>query len=628
MISLLDGKYQYILAEATQSLTLLPNMEPEPLDDLWLGSVIIPRTQGVCEHVLNIGDMIAEPISVSSNIQALVINDLRKDSRFGDRSYVRCDPGARFYAGVPLRSPWGTIIGAYCVFGNEPRDGVTQDELLALQGLATTVMKYLEASKAKESHRRYEQMLHGLASFVTGEASIHPYVHRRQLPLVDSSPQKSTQSTNNTEDTPATQLERDQKPKNKKRPRLASKSYPSARKRSTTSLQESMLPPGARTMFSRAANIMRESIDVCGCIIFDASVATFGGAINAPHRRKSAESQLESISNASSDTSSSYMSESDQPSPPGEPWGIGRPLPNSGGDGVMEKKLCDVLGFSYRNPPSKESDTCCAELAESDLKRLLRRYPSGHVFNVSSPSGTSPPNSSEAPHLHTTEISPTGKNSIMIKKLLEIAPGARDIAILPLWDYQRDRWFAGCLCWSTEPKRALYPDVDLIYLQAFGNSIMMELSRLDAITSDRAKTAFVASISHELRCPLHGILGGVQLLQGTRIDAYQASMLDSVAVCGKTLLDTVDHVLDFAKVNAFSRLPLTKAKDGQIRLVGSQGGQDPNEPASLSADVDLATLIEEVVETVFVGQAHRGVLSRLEQLVDQNVVVRAFTLVG
>ena len=40
---------------------------------------------------------------------------------------------------------------------------------------------------------------------------------------------------------------------------------------------------------------------------------------------------------------------------------------------------------------------------------------------------------------------------------------------------------------------------DLPYLKAFGNSIMTELARMDASTSDRAKAKFISSISHELR---------------------------------------------------------------------------------------------------------------------------------
>lgn len=57
---------------------------------------------------------------------------------------------------------------------------------------------------------------------------------------------------------------------------------------------------------------------------------------------------------------------------------------------------------------------------------------------------------------------------------------------------------------------------------------MTELARLDAINLHMAKTTFVASISHELRSPLHGVLGSIQFLQDTALDAFQVSMLSKL----------------------------------------------------------------------------------------------------
>jgi signal transduction histidine kinase len=75
-------------------------------------------------------------------------------------------------------------------------------------------------------------------------------------------------------------------------------------------------------------------------------------------------------------------------------------------------------------------------------------------------------------------------------------------------------------------------------MAAFGNSIMAELARVDAVKADQAKTQFISSISHELRSPLHGILGGVELLQASGKDSFQKSMLNTINTCGRTLLDT------------------------------------------------------------------------------------------
>ncbi|KAL1628296.1 hypothetical protein SLS54_001869 [Diplodia seriata] len=290
-------------------------------------------------------------------------------------------------------------------------------------------------------------------------------------------------------------------------------------------------------MFSRAASIMRESIDLCGCIIFDASVATYGAAIDLPYAERSAESQLDSSPKTSPAAPKNDYG-SHELSPNEEYFRIGTQTSSSDGDGLSDRKMCEILGVSLKEStgmPIYDSETFCPDLAEKDLKKLLKKFPSGHIFN------------------------------------------------------------------------------------AFGNSIMMELSRLDAITSDRAKTTFVASISHELRCPLHGILGGVQFLQDTSLDTYQAGMLDSVAMCGKTLLDTIDHVLDFAKINTFTRQPLkdcSSRRQDPIDLTVRKGSQSLSEPANLFANIDLAMLTEEVIEAVFVGHSHLGASIRLEKMED------------
>ena len=75
-----------------------------------------------------------------------------------------------------------------------------------------------------------------------------------------------------------------------------------------------------------------------------------------------------------------------------------------------------------------------------------------------------------------------------------------------------------------------------------GSTIMTEHARLDALASERAKVDLLGSISHELRSPLHGILGCVELLEGSSQTAFQTEMLDSIETCGRTLLETIEQV--------------------------------------------------------------------------------------
>ena len=64
---------------------------------------------------------------------------------------------------------------------------------------------------------------------------------------------------------------------------------------------------------------------------------------------------------------------------------------------------------------------------------------------------------------------------------------------------------------------------------------------------------FVVSISHELRTPLHGILAAAELLSDTQLNHTQSSFLQTVQACGTSLVETVNHVLDFTKLSGNSK---------------------------------------------------------------------------
>jgi len=70
-----------------------------------------------------------------------VVEDLRTDPRFDDNETLAA-AGIRFYAGAPLRTPEGAVIGTFCLQHDEPRSFDGRDrELLAL--LAEEAMEQL-----------------------------------------------------------------------------------------------------------------------------------------------------------------------------------------------------------------------------------------------------------------------------------------------------------------------------------------------------------------------------------------------------------------------------------------------------------------------------------------------------
>lgn len=75
-------------------------------------------------------------------------------------------------------------------------------------------------------------------------------------------------------------------------------------------------------------------------------------------------------------------------------------------------------------------------------------------------------------------------------------------------------------------------------------------ARLAAEAADRAKSAFLARMSHEMRTPLHGVLGFARLLlsQADPTDAETQDALRQIEDAGGRLLALVDDVLELARL--------------------------------------------------------------------------------
>lgn len=75
-------------------------------------------------------------------------------------------------------------------------------------------------------------------------------------------------------------------------------------------------------------------------------------------------------------------------------------------------------------------------------------------------------------------------------------------------------------------------------------------AEIEAQRANEAKSVFLARMSHEIRTPLNGVLGVLQLLQGTPLDAQQSEFTETIRASGETLLTIINDILDLSKIEA------------------------------------------------------------------------------
>ena len=78
----------------------------------------------------------------------------------------------------------------------------------------------------------------------------------------------------------------------------------------------------------------------------------------------------------------------------------------------------------------------------------------------------------------------------------------------------------------------------------------LEKSRDDADMANRAKSAFLATMSHEVRTPLNAIIGMTDLALRTDLNTEQRQYLEIAMQSSESLLELLNNILDFAKIES------------------------------------------------------------------------------
>ncbi|APA15360.1 hypothetical protein sscle_14g101300 [Sclerotinia sclerotiorum 1980 UF-70] len=618
-ISLMDTHNQYIIAEATRSVSLHTRDLTKPGDEIFLGARILDMHWGICPNTIQIFTAKDDTGNVKTNLVTAnqtryVMNDLAAIEKYKTRPYIAEWPYMRYYAEVPIYSPENIVIGTYCVVDNKPRyEGLDDDGLEILNEIARAIMRHLVLIEKQDHLERGEKMVKGLGFFVAGKSNLGEGLE--DCSLNERNPQNECNSragdttgissmSRKQTDICQTQISSVSTPHQAKgssclsgfdKPIMMEKNRPSISRSSSaeSARQASFASTRLKQLFSRASQLILEAMNLDGVVFVDACFRDSASKIASKNR------SLPSVGlNGPQDLAQN---------------GNGIKIPlfpidiKSEGKRPVKPLKSDLLGCKVRRHQnfSQLDDLTDITLLQATVKGLMTCYTQGRMF-VCHEDGSLDLDLEPEP----LEVCENGNMepdravvAAWVAELMKICPGARTIVFFPLRDPQRDQWFAGSFAWTTKRLRIVTPE-DLTYFTAFGNCIMAEKSRLDSELADRAKSDFISVVSHELRSPLHGVLASAEALRDTSTGDEQDDMIRSITICGEVLLDTMDHILDYAKIANKG-----ETKDMKDLPVQSNG---PN------TNFDLSNLIETVVEGVSAAQSFRQLTFEGPLSIDTN----------
>jgi len=501
-----------------------PNAADErPESASWLGTadIDLQRWLHIFWQTLNVN---TNSESTATRVFASAL--LAEEHRISQHSTVSQSPYLVSYLGTPVTTSRGLAIGAVFVVNDSTHEAFSDTDEKALVATAEKCMRQLDLKRESIDLERWRCVNEQLDRFVgsrairsqlleeprslrridqqrrrqdqIGKVQALAHQHGKDPPKdIDASPENVFSAGDETKLLLHAEAETQQNIVNEEETRKARRSQDE-----TT----------YRKVFRRAADCVREALQVDGVLFIDGLIGYHGGVqpvaeTEAELEREMAQhSQRQGSLDSTDEDTSPFEGVKTQLNAPLHPRDLGEATKFTSSRtytspeyrrGICIERPAEILGMSTRSPEFapmtrtiNESTLGLANLDEGFLQLLIDDHPDGAIWYLH---GTG-----DVCYIIQNGTSLVDDLSKETQQLISNFKGARQMLFLPMKDPVTLKRLAGCFAWSTRPLPVFDDTTDLLSLRGFLHVLESEIARIDASAAVKQKEDFVSSVSHEL----------------------------------------------------------------------------------------------------------------------------------
>jgi len=184
-ITILSSSTEYVLVEATRTMSLQSDIVADPKDESWLGTSSFARSDGINDLSLDgwrkarrLREIVQDEdhyYTEGATEHWHIISDIHTRSDLAQRPYVQRARSPRFYFAIPLRDSEGTVIGSLSILDYKPRYGVSAHDMSFCEDLGDTIALHLQSSLIRSQRQRSERLIQALGTFNGGGSSLRSW---------------------------------------------------------------------------------------------------------------------------------------------------------------------------------------------------------------------------------------------------------------------------------------------------------------------------------------------------------------------------------------------------------------------------------------------------------------------